>query len=53
MAEPRPNAYIPNSIGVGELPIPKPYGNFAPYKTQQPGSQLRHYKRPEVKPVRL
>ena len=53
MAEPRPNAYIPNSIGVNELPIPKPYGNFAPYRSQELGPQLRHYKRPEVKPVQL
>ncbi|KAJ3073973.1 hypothetical protein HDU98_000197 [Podochytrium sp. JEL0797] len=47
-AEPRPNAYVPDSSGVGELPIPKPYGAFAPFKPQEAGSQMRH-----IRPRRL
>ncbi|KAJ3328888.1 hypothetical protein HDU76_009092 [Blyttiomyces sp. JEL0837] len=52
-AEPRPNAYIPNSSGVGELPIPKPYGAHAPFKPQELGSQIRHFRKPQPKPVEI
>ncbi|RKO93586.1 hypothetical protein BDK51DRAFT_24341, partial [Blyttiomyces helicus] len=52
-AEPRPNAYIPNASGVGELPIPKPYGAHAPFKPQDQGSQIRHYRKPANKPVEI
>lgn len=40
-AEPRPNAYLPE-----DLPIPKPYGNFAPFKPTTAGSSMRHIKKP-------
>jgi hypothetical protein len=53
MAEPRPNAYIPELSGLAELPIPKPYGGHAPYRSQEPGAQLRHYKKPIAKPVKI
>jgi hypothetical protein len=53
MAEPRPNAYVPEIAGLTELPIPKPYGGHAPYRPQDPGAQLRHYKKPTVKPVKI
>ncbi|KAJ3409840.1 hypothetical protein HDV05_004193 [Chytridiales sp. JEL 0842] len=52
-AEPRPNAYIPGSQGVGELPIPKPYGAHAPFKPQEHGAQIRHFRKPVVKPVEI
>jgi hypothetical protein len=52
-AEPRPNAYIPETVGMGQLPIPKPYGKYAPFKPKEPGSQLRHYKKPEFKPIEI
>ncbi|KAI8835875.1 hypothetical protein BC829DRAFT_406093 [Chytridium lagenaria] len=52
-AEPRPNAYLPDSSGVGELPIPRPYGAHAPFKPQEPGSQLRHFRQPKVKPIEI
>ncbi|KAG1674723.1 hypothetical protein FOA52_013558 [Chlamydomonas sp. UWO 241] len=45
-AEPRPNAYIPGSLG-----IPKPHGGFAPFKPQEPGSNMRHIHKPEVKEI--
>ncbi|GFR42867.1 hypothetical protein Agub_g3858 [Astrephomene gubernaculifera] len=45
-AEPRPNAYIPESLG-----IPKPYGFFAPFKPQEPGSTMRHIRKPVPKEV--
>ncbi|KAG1674725.1 hypothetical protein FOA52_013560 [Chlamydomonas sp. UWO 241] len=45
-AEPRPNAYIPESLG-----IPKPYGGFAPFKPQEPGSNMRHIRKPEIKEI--
>ncbi|KAJ3144973.1 hypothetical protein HK101_002563 [Irineochytrium annulatum] len=53
MAEPRPNAYIPDSSGIGELPIPKPYGAHAPFKPQDHGSQMRHFRAPKVKPIEI
>ena len=50
-AEPRPNAYIPESMN--ELPLPKPYGRLAPYKPQEPGSSMRHIKKPNPKPIEI
>ena len=38
-AEPRPNAYIPDDIG-----IPKPYGALAPFKPTELGSTMRHIR---------
>ncbi|KAJ3272865.1 hypothetical protein HDV01_005188 [Terramyces sp. JEL0728] len=52
-AEPRPNAYIPETTGLGQLPIPKPYGEHSPFKPQEPGAQLRHYKKPSVLPIEI
>ena len=48
-AEPRPNAYMP--LGEGDLPIPKPYGCHAPFKPSQPGSNIRHIRKPQLKPI--
>ena len=49
-AEPRPNAYLPQGE---ELPIPKPYGRLAPFKPQEPGSTMRHIKKPNPKPIEI
>lgn len=46
-AEPRPNAYIPDSIG-----IPRPYGALAPFKPTEAGSTMRHIRRPKRQEVR-
>lgn len=40
-AEPRPNAYIPDDIG-----IPKPYGANAPFKPSVTGASMRHFRKP-------
>mmetsp|Transcript_41716 Transcript_41716/g.50580 ORF Transcript_41716/g.50580 Transcript_41716/m.50580 type:complete len:921 (+) Transcript_41716:130-2892(+) len=40
-AEPRPNAYIPEDMG-----IPKPYGGYAPFKPTEAGSTMRHIRKP-------
>ena len=45
-ADPRPNAYIPESLG-----IPKPYGEFAPFKPTDPGSTMRHTRKPQPKDI--
>mmetsp|Transcript_40583 Transcript_40583/g.90203 ORF Transcript_40583/g.90203 Transcript_40583/m.90203 type:complete len:924 (-) Transcript_40583:938-3709(-) len=45
-AEPRPNAYIPESLG-----IPKPYGNFAPFKPSEAGSSMRHIRKPNPREI--
>lgn len=45
-AEPRPNAYIPEELG-----IPKPYGGYAPFKPTEPGSTMRHIRKPEPREI--
>ncbi len=51
-AESRPNAYIPE--GGEELPIPKPYSAFAaPFLPSKNGSNMRHFRKPEVKPIEI
>ncbi|XP_029969909.1 coiled-coil domain-containing protein 146 [Salarias fasciatus] len=46
-AEPRPNAYIPQN---DLLPLPRPYGAQAPFKASQPGANMRHIRKPTLKP---
>jgi len=41
MADVRPNAYLPDDIG-----IPKPYGLHAPFKPSIIGANMRHIRRP-------
>lgn len=50
-AEPRPNAYIPDNEL--ELPIPRPYGAHAPFKPQEPGTSMRHIRKPVPKPIEI
>ena len=50
-AEPRPNAYIPEDDA--ELPIPRPYGSHAPFKPAEPGSTMRHIRKPIPKPIEI
>ena len=45
-AIPRPNAYIPEDLG-----IPKPYGKYAPFKPSEPGTTMRHIRKPEVREI--
>jgi chromosome segregation ATPase len=40
-AEPRPNAYIPEGLG-----LPRPYGGWAPLKPTVPGASMRHTRKP-------
>jgi len=47
-AEPRPNAYIPDELG-----IPKPYGGLAPFKPTEPGATMRHIRKPEPKEIEI
>ncbi|XP_041820375.1 coiled-coil domain-containing protein 146 [Chelmon rostratus] len=49
-AEPRPNAYIPQN---DPLPLPKPYGAQAPFKPTQPGANMRHIRKPTLKPLEI
>jgi len=46
-AEPRPNAYIPDDVG-----IPKPYA-YAPFKPQEIGSTMRHIKKPKEQVITI
>ena len=47
-AEPRPNAYIPDDLG-----IPKPYGGYAPFKPTDAGATMRHIRRPQPREIEL
>jgi chromosome segregation ATPase len=47
-AEPRPNAYIPDELG-----IPKPYGGLAPFKPSEPGATMRHIRKPQPKEIEI
>ncbi|NXO52055.1 CC146 protein, partial [Aramus guarauna] len=50
-AEQRPNAYIPDDEY--SLPLPRPYGALAPFKPSEPGSNMRHFRKPVVKPIEV
>jgi len=45
-AEPRPNAYVPDELG-----IPKPYGRYAPFKPQDESAMMRHIRKPEPREI--
>ena len=47
-AETRPNAYIPDDVG-----LPRPYGVSLPFKPTAQGSQMRHFRKPDPKPIEL
>ena len=47
-AEARPNAYIPEG-----LPIPRPYGRFAPMRPPKPGAQMRHFRPPQAREIEI
>lgn len=48
-AEPRVNAYIPD----GEYGLPKAYGKSTPFMPTAPGSNMRHIRRPNPKPMEI
>ncbi|XP_010154472.1 PREDICTED: coiled-coil domain-containing protein 146, partial [Eurypyga helias] len=50
-AEQRPTAYIPDD-GYS-LPVPRPYGALAPFKPSEPGANMRHFRKPIVKPTEI
>ncbi|XP_072181857.1 coiled-coil domain-containing protein 146-like [Diadema setosum] len=50
-AEPRPNAYIPDDDS--DLPVPRPYGVHAPFKPQETGANMRHIRKPIIKPIEI
>ncbi|XP_023141559.2 coiled-coil domain-containing protein 146 [Amphiprion ocellaris] len=49
-AEARPNAYIPQN---DPLQVAKPYGAQAPFKPSQPGANMRHIRKPTLKPLEM
>ncbi|XP_069834159.1 coiled-coil domain-containing protein 146 [Dendropsophus ebraccatus] len=50
-AEQRPNAYIPEDENA--LPLPRPYGALAPFKPSEPCSNMRHIRKPLIKPIEI
>ncbi|KAI4897828.1 hypothetical protein NFI96_007263 [Prochilodus magdalenae] len=49
-AENRPQAYIPDDDA---LPLPKPYGALAPFNPSELGSNMRHIRKPQPKPIEI
>ncbi|KAF4040159.1 hypothetical protein GN244_ATG07588 [Phytophthora infestans] len=47
-AEARPNAYIPDDLG-----IPKPYGQQAPFKPTEQGTTMRHIRVPQKRDIEI
>eukprot|EP00903_Cladosiphon_okamuranus_P014759 g13676.t1 len=47
-AEPRPNAYIPDELG-----IPKPYGGHGPFKPTEGGTTMRHIRMPKPREIEI
>lgn len=45
-APPRPNSYLRP-----DLPLPQPYGHFAPFKPSEPGSNMRHIVKPTIREI--
>lgn len=45
-AQPRPNAYITEEMG-----IPRPYGGSAPFRPAEPGAQMRHFRPPSARAI--
>ncbi|XP_065599771.1 coiled-coil domain-containing protein 146 [Cyrtonyx montezumae] len=50
-AEPRPIAYVPDDAH--SLAVPRPYGALAPFKPSKPGSNMRHFRKPIIKPIEI
>ncbi|CAG9313059.1 CCDC146 [Blepharisma stoltei] len=48
-AEPRLNSYVPDD-GIG---LPKPYGVHTPFVPTQLGANMRHFRKPVVKPIEI
>ncbi|XP_058263379.1 coiled-coil domain-containing protein 146 isoform X4 [Hemibagrus wyckioides] len=49
-ADLRPNSYIPTE---DSLPLPKPYGALAPFKPSELGTNMRHIRKPQPKPLEI
>ncbi|NWX38996.1 CC146 protein, partial [Steatornis caripensis] len=50
-AEKRPTTYIADD-GYGH-PLRRAYGALAPFKPSEPGSHMRHFRKPIVKPIEI
>ncbi|NXC18518.1 CC146 protein, partial [Corythaeola cristata] len=50
-AERRPTACIPDDEY--SLPLPQPYGTLAPFKSSDPSSNTRYFRKPIVKPIEI
>mmetsp|Transcript_8958 Transcript_8958/g.1298 ORF Transcript_8958/g.1298 Transcript_8958/m.1298 type:complete len:83 (+) Transcript_8958:2518-2766(+) len=49
-AEPRHNAYIPDDGGMG---VPKSYGAHSQFQPTKLGSNMRHIRKPQPKPIEI
>lgn len=45
------NAYIPDDED--GIPVPKSYGKNAPFKPQEGGANMRHFKKPKIKEIEI
>lgn len=49
--EPRPTAYLPNGDEDTTICIPRPFGKMAPFQAIEPGSTMRHIRKPQPVPL--
>ncbi|KAL3315685.1 hypothetical protein Ciccas_005682 [Cichlidogyrus casuarinus] len=58
-AAPRPNAYVPQEISIEPMDtdqlttVAKPYSKFAPFKPAGPSANMRHMRKPKLKPIEI
>ncbi|XP_014678954.1 PREDICTED: coiled-coil domain-containing protein 146-like [Priapulus caudatus] len=50
-SRPRPNGVPP--ITDAQLPVPRPYGAIAPFKPAPAGANMRHVRKPQLKPIEI
>lgn len=49
--EPRPTAYLPAGPDDEIIRVPRPFGKMAPFKPNDPGSTMRHIRKPQPIPL--
>ena len=49
--EQRPTAYMPDGDEDNVIRVPRPFGKMAPFKAIEPGSTMRHIRKPQPVPL--
>lgn len=51
MEQIRPTAYMPNGPEDEIIRVPRPFGRMAPFRALEPGSTMRHIRKPQPVPL--